>query len=130
MRRAACALAVMAAFGRVCDAADPDATDPAAAAGGKAIFERLCAPCHAAGPGIDGSPMLPGAAALEAKYKGAVSPVLEERGDLTASALRTFVRNGTGSMPMFRKTEISDAEIAAVAAYLAAASRAKAGASR
>ena len=31
-----------------------------------------------------------------------------------------LVRQGSGAMPMFRKTEISDVEIAAIAAYLAA----------
>jgi mono/diheme cytochrome c family protein len=40
--------------------------------------------------------------------------------------IKVFVRSGSGPMPMFRKTEISDAEIAAVAAYLAPASRASA----
>jgi (+)-pinoresinol hydroxylase len=61
---------------------------------------------------------LPGAAALARKYEGKVSPYLEERSDLTAGVLKVFVRNGIGAMPMFRKTEISDTDLAAVAAYL------------
>jgi (+)-pinoresinol hydroxylase len=32
---------------------------------------------------------------------------------------RTFVRNGVTIMPFFRKTEISDEELDALAAYLA-----------
>jgi mono/diheme cytochrome c family protein len=96
------------------------APTPDLVAAGRAAFERVCAPCHARGPGLDGSPMLPGAAALAARHRGAVSPYLEERSDLGAEAIRVFVRQGSGAMPMFRKTEISDAEIAAVAAYLAA----------
>jgi mono/diheme cytochrome c family protein len=32
---------------------------------------------------------------------------------------RAFVRNGVSVMPPFRKTEITDAELAALAAYLA-----------
>jgi mono/diheme cytochrome c family protein len=91
-------------------------------ASGKAVFEHTCAPCHAKGPGTDGAPLLPGAAALAARYQGKLSPFLEERGDLNAQALKIFVRRGIGSMPMFRKTEISDAQIEAVAAYLAAQS--------
>jgi mono/diheme cytochrome c family protein len=125
VRPFAFALAAVASLGGAGAVAAADVVDPATVASGKAVFQRVCAACHASGPGIDGSPMLPGAAALAAKHKGAVSPFLQERSDLTAEVLRIFVRNGSGTMPMFRKTEISDAEIAAVAAYLAAASRAK-----
>jgi mono/diheme cytochrome c family protein len=107
------------------DSAPPaGAMDLAAVASGRAVFERVCAPCHGRGPGLDGSPMLPGAAALAAKHQGAVSPFLEDRSDLSAEVIRAFVRHGSGTMPMFRKTEISDAEIVAVAAYLATAARA------
>jgi len=88
------------------------------AAAGKVVYERVCAPCHSRGAGTDGASMLPGAAALAAKYQGKVSPFLEDRSDLTADALKVFVRRGVGAMPMFRQTEISDAEIEAVAAYL------------
>lgn len=107
-------------------AADPPAAAagatavPRAVAVGRAAFQRVCAPCHARGPGLDGSPMLPGAAALALRHRGAVSPFLEERSDLSAEVLRVFVRQGSGTMPMFRRTEISDEEIAALAAYFAA----------
>jgi len=63
--------------------------------------------------------MLPGTAALAAKYQGKVPPALEDRGDLSAEVLRAFVRHGSGAMPMFRKTEASDQDIEAIAAYLA-----------
>ena len=86
---------------------------------GEAVFRKVCAPCHGAGPGNDGSPMLPGTAKLQAKYQGAVPAALEKRRDLSADALRVFVRNGVGAMPRFRKTEISDADIDAMAAWLA-----------
>lgn len=92
---------------------------PPEVARGEAVFLKVCAPCHGAGPGIDGSPMLPGTAKLQAKYQGAVPAALEQRSDLTANALRVFVRNGVGAMPRFRKTEISDADIDAMAAWLA-----------
>ena len=89
---------------------------------GNAKFQHSCAPCHAAGVGDDGHVMLPGTDALRIKYKGAAPPVpalLEERTDLTAPALKAFVRNGSFSMPPFRPTELTDTEIADIAAYIA-----------
>lgn len=80
---------------------------------GKAVFDRWCAPCHGAGPGK------PGTAALQALYKGAKPALLEERTDLVPALTKTFVRNGVSVMPFFRKTEISDAELDALAEYLA-----------
>ncbi len=85
---------------------------------GKTVFQRECAPCHGAGPGLDGSNMLPGTAAIAVKYQGAVPPLLEERDNLTAEYLEYIVRYGQGSMPPFRKTEVSDPEMNAVSAYL------------
>ena len=89
---------------------------------GNAKFQHSCAPCHAAGVGDDGHAMLPGTDALRIKYKGATPPVpalLEQRKDLTAPAIKAFVRNGSFSMPPFRPTELTDAEIADIAAYIA-----------
>lgn len=101
----------------------PNATrphSPPSVARGEAVFRKVCAPCHGAGPGNDGSPMLPGTAKLQAKYQGAVPAAVEQRRDLTADALRVFVRNGVGAMPRFRKTEISDEDLEAMAAWLSA----------
>jgi hypothetical protein len=67
--------------------------------------------------------MLPGAAARAVKYKGERWPFPEERSDLTADPLRFVVRQGTGAMPMLRKTEVPDAQIEEIAAYIASASR-------
>ncbi|MEO6339231.1 MAG: cytochrome c [Caulobacteraceae bacterium] len=91
---------------------------------GKARFAYNCAPCHGPGPGDDGKPMLPGTQSLQWKYKGSKPAVLEQRSDLPAPVLRTFVRRGSWSMPAFRKTEVTDAEIDAIAAYLAQSSKA------
>jgi mono/diheme cytochrome c family protein len=102
------------------NAAAGDGDEAPSTAVGKVVYERVCAPCHGRGAGTDGAPMLPGAAALAAKYQGKLSPFLEDRSDLTADALKVFVRRGVGAMPMFRQTEISDSEIEAVAAYLSA----------
>lgn len=93
---------------------------------GNAKFQHSCAPCHGAGVGDDGHAMLPGTDALRIKYRGALTPLLEHRTDLTAPVLKVFLRNGSFSMPPFRQTEVTDAEIADIAAYLAQSSKAAA----
>ena len=80
---------------------------------GKAVFEKWCQPCHGDGPGK------PGTAALQALYKGGKPALLEQRTDLAPAIVKTFVRNGVSVMPFFRKTEISDKDLDALAAYLA-----------
>lgn len=91
---------------------------------GAQVFERQCAPCHGTGPGDDGSPTLPGTAALERRYAGARPGPLELREDLTAPALTLFVRRGIGAMPAFRRGELTDQQIADIADYLQATARA------
>jgi mono/diheme cytochrome c family protein len=90
-----------------------EAQDAVTAARGQGVFQYWCAPCHAPGP------RHPGTQALEALYKGAKPAALEQRTDLVPELTRTFVRTGVSVMPPFRKTEISDADLAALAAYLA-----------
>ncbi|HEX6998102.1 MAG TPA: cytochrome c [Gammaproteobacteria bacterium] len=80
---------------------------------GKAVFDKWCEPCHGDGPGK------PGTAALQALYNGQKPALLEERTDLTPEITKSFVRSGVSVMPFFRKTEISDAELEALAEYLA-----------
>ena len=80
---------------------------------GKQVFDQWCAPCHGDGPGK------PGTAALSALYKGQKPALLEERTDLVPELTKQFVRTGVSVMPFFRKTEISDADLEALAAYLA-----------
>jgi len=91
---------------------------------GRELFERNCAACHGAGPGDDGAPMLPGTAALERKYRGQVPAALELRGGLGAEVIAVFVRGGSGTMPSFRKSELSDAQVHEIAAYLEASAAA------
>lgn len=88
------------------------AQDPLVARGNE-VFQYWCAACHAPGP------RRPGTQALEVLYKGAKPAALEQRTDLVPELTRTFVRTGVSVMPPFRKTEISDADLAALAAYLA-----------
>ena len=80
---------------------------------GKAMFERYCAVCHGAGPDH------PGTMALDVKYKGAMPAELERRTDLSAAFVIATVRHGISVMPAERKTEIGDAELVAIAKYLA-----------
>jgi mono/diheme cytochrome c family protein len=88
---------------------------------GKEVFHNLCSACHGAdiknsSSGIGAT--MPGTDALAAKYKGAKPAPLEERTDLTPEFIKTFVRNGVSVMPFFRKTELSDADLEALSAYL------------
>ena len=75
-------------------------------------YQKFCSMCHGEGDGK------PGTMALQAKYKGAVPALLEKRTDLTPGLIKLYVRNGITVMPTFRKTEISDADLGAIAAYL------------
>ena len=88
------------------------AADDVKAERGDAVFQKWCAPCHAAGPGH------PGTTAIAALYKGAKPAALEDRTDLTPAIVAQFVRKGVSVMPFFRKTEISDADLDALGAYL------------
>jgi mono/diheme cytochrome c family protein len=74
--------------------------------------------------------MLPGTDALRIKYKGELPALIERRTDLTAPVLKVFVRRGSWSMPPFRPTELTDDEIADIAAYIEQTARAAASAAR
>ena len=79
---------------------------------GHDVYQYWCAPCHGRGN------RFPGTVALQAKYDGKVPAALEDRTDLSPAGVRLFVRRGTSIMPFFRKTEVSDADLDALAAYL------------
>lgn len=81
-------------------------------ADGQQIFVRWCVPCHGAGPGH------PGTQALAVKYHGNPPAALEERSDLTAEVVKYYVRHGISVMAPFRKTEIGDEELDALASWL------------
>jgi len=112
----------MRTFGIVllaCLTAPVFAADDTAVQRGKQVYEYWCATCH--GPG------LPGTVALETKYKGSKPAPLAERTDLLPAVIKTFVRKGVSIMPFFRKTEIGDPDLDALAAYLARNARAAGG---
>jgi (+)-pinoresinol hydroxylase len=105
---------IVAFSGPVLSQSAPSATN------GKVVFDKWCAPCH--GPvaprGGLSSGGLPGTAALALKYKGRVPAVIEERTDLAPAFIKTVVRHGLFGMPITRKTEVNDAELEDVVAYL------------
>ncbi len=88
---------------------------------GKQVFDTWCAHCHGAGDRMAGT------VALQVKYNGSKPALLEERTDLGPALTKTFVRKGVLTMPPFRKTEIDDQALDAVAAYLARTVRPPAG---
>jgi mono/diheme cytochrome c family protein len=84
-----------------------------AAERGAAVFNNWCSACHSRGP-----QNAPGTASLQVKYQGSVPAALEDRRDLTPEVIKVFVRNGVAMMAPFRKVEVSDTDLDALAAYL------------
>jgi mono/diheme cytochrome c family protein len=64
---------------------------------GRDVYDKWCAPCH---------------------YRITQPSTLPERTDLTPERIVNAVRNGVFVMPRFRKTEISEADLRALSAYL------------
>lgn len=77
---------------------------------GHDLFEEKCAMCH--GPGGMGT-------ALLARRMDPKVAELEKRTDLTPDYIRAAVRTGIGNMPWISRGEVSDAQLAAISAYLA-----------
>jgi mono/diheme cytochrome c family protein len=80
---------------------------------GAAVFNNWCSACHAKDPALAA-----GTRSLGFKYQGAKPAALEQRDDLTPELIELYVRNGVGMMPIARKTEVSDADLEALSAYL------------
>jgi mono/diheme cytochrome c family protein len=80
---------------------------------GAAVFSNWCSACHSRGP-----MNAPGTTSLQFKYQGKLPAALEDRTDLTVEQVKFYVRNGIATMPQFRKTEVGDADLDALAAYL------------
>lgn len=80
-----------------------------ALAGGEALFTEKCGLCHLAG-GF-------GTRVLQRRVPEGQS-LLQDRAALPAAYTTSVVRRGIGSMPQIREAELSDAQLAAIAAYL------------
>jgi mono/diheme cytochrome c family protein len=128
MKRVEVAAIVLVAVGAGANAAAQDAPFPIAAWSrttaaaeeggsaverGAAVFNNWCSACHSRGP-----QNAPGTTSLQVKYQGSVPAALEDRRDLTPEVVKVFVRNGVAMMAPFRKVEVSDADLDALAAYL------------
>jgi mono/diheme cytochrome c family protein len=94
-----------------------DAASAAKLAQGKAVFAQWCAGCHGPLPGVGRFPPA-GSYRLQQRYKDTMPATLEDRVDLKPDFIRTMVRQGMPIMPPLRKTEVTDAELDAVIAYL------------
>lgn len=79
---------------------------------GKQVFNKWCVECHGDGP------RYPGTASLAVKYGKDLPAALEKREDFTPEVVAMFVRQGASIMPPFRKTEITDSQLASLGAYL------------
>jgi mono/diheme cytochrome c family protein len=93
-------------------AAQAVASQPAAPAGpeGKRLFDARCGMCHNAsgmGTGLLARRLPPGQAELE------------KRQNLPAAYVIRAARMGVGNMPAITRGDVSDAELAKIAAYLA-----------
>jgi cytochrome c5 len=107
--------------------AAPDLPEPLRQ--GFLVYSKWCTGCHAAdfqpstrAPGSQqlGLPsrVALGTYTLQQRYQGAVPAELDRRTDLTSALIQAVVRRGVNAMPAFRKTEIGDAELKALNAYL------------
>jgi mono/diheme cytochrome c family protein len=75
---------------------------------GERLFVEKCAMCH--GPNGMGTGLL---------ARRVEQPLLEQRKDLTAEYVTQAARMGIGNMPAIPRGEVSDAQMAAIAAWLA-----------
>ncbi len=106
---------LVALAGAALAAASPAlAADPAH---GGALYAQWCGYCH--DPVSQHQPELAGTYTLEQRYKGQKPAALVDRRDLTPDFVHTVVRRGLNVMPFFRRTEISDADLDDIAAFLA-----------
>jgi (+)-pinoresinol hydroxylase len=91
------------------DAVAADAPLTAQQEQGKKLYSGTCYYCH--------SEKVWGTLALE-RRRGPNDALLEKRTDLVPAFVKTVVRNGLGSMPAYRRTELTDADVDAIVAYL------------
>lgn len=87
----------------------------ASASNGEALFSNRCGSCHL--PGGMGTNLI-----TMQRVKAGHPPdsgLLTNRDDLTADYVTAVVRNGKVAMPPLSRVEVTDAELAAIAGFLA-----------
>lgn len=83
---------------------------------GERLYEQWCQGCHdRLGSNRE---TMPGTTPLAARYQGTLPAALVDRDDLTPELVKVFVRQGISFMPTFRKTELTDAELDDIVAFL------------
>jgi mono/diheme cytochrome c family protein len=87
-------------------------TEPAAAAEmtGREVFDHYCTHCHGAADG-------PGTLQLS-RTRGKDRGLLTQRTDLAPDYIEYIVRHGLKSMPPFAPSDLTDARLKALAAFL------------
>ncbi|HLF31332.1 MAG TPA: cytochrome c [Xanthomonadales bacterium] len=78
---------------------------------GKEVFERHCVYCHAPGNEHPGTRQL-------GLTRGEDKAVLAERDDLAVEYVQYVVRHGLQSMPGFYPSDLTDAQLEALAEFL------------
>jgi (+)-pinoresinol hydroxylase len=100
-------VATLSMIAGIASAAEPTLT--ADQSKGRTLFNESCSFCH----GERGH-----ATTLLAKRIGAENAVLEKRTNLNVEMIRAVVRHGINSMPWYRRAELPDRDLDAIAAYL------------
>jgi (+)-pinoresinol hydroxylase len=95
-----------------CSSANPQVESKPERTTGGAIYDKWCSDCHSRPTGS-------GTMALQRKYGGNPPAILTLRREVDPELVKLAVRQGISFMPSFRKTEISDAELVQLAAYVA-----------
>ena len=95
--------------------ADPDGDRLQAGRDGEQLYRSRCGACHL--PFGMGTNML--TAQRVAQGESPESGLLENRDDLLADYVVSVVRNGKVAMPRLTRVEVTDAELDAIAAWLA-----------
>lgn len=79
---------------------------------GQDIYLKWCSACHMDSPFAAGT--------IRLRYsRGHDRAVVTRRDDLSRDYIKVLVRKGMNGMPLFRRTEIDDTELDALADYLA-----------
>lgn len=85
--------------------------EPASVSAGQMLYQKNCLICHGDGPSFIGTIML-------GNRLGKENAVLLKRQNLPGEYVEQIVRRGMGTMPGFRRSEISDKELQVLIGYM------------